>query len=57
MDSLQDGWLGKAAGFHHSLDTASPTPKCFTPNQPSPLCLVERYQNLAEKGCVLLGAD
>jgi hypothetical protein len=48
MDSLQNGGLGQAAGFYHSLDTASTTPERFTTNQPPPLCLVERRQNLAE---------
>jgi hypothetical protein len=54
-DSLQNGWLGKTARFHHALDTTPPVPQRFPSDQPPPLCFVESPQNFSEQGDVPLG--
>src|SRR3954449_10017103 len=52
-DTLQDGWLGKTALLHHSLDTTSPQSKRLPSHQPTPLRLVKSPQNLPEQALVL----
>src|SRR5215813_14984909 len=52
-DTLQDGWFGKTALLHHSLDTTSSQTQSFPPHKPPPLRLVQSSQNLPQQTLVL----